>query len=492
MRRSNYIVAGLGNIGLELVKRMSKDVEVTCIDLDPETERKVKDVREDALFVHGDATSRLVLEKGGVAEADAVIVTIPDEKVSIETARLVKEHFETKRILAIAATQAGVEALEELGAEVENIFASSAISIRNKLEQTSRSAHAIGLGKDEILEVEVHPNSRLANRPLRTLTPVRWRIGIIYRDENIVVPKRDTVLKPKDKVVILGDPPVLKTVAEIFSFKFQQFPLEYGSTAIACLTGDEDESFFSELDYLFSVFSLNRMVYILSRKAAGKQQEIQQYMTKENIRNAEVITKDLPPFQAIKEALKEVRGDQGLIVMPKFHARKTFLRRTGIAEKKRMLYSLISMAHCPVLLTGGSFPYEKVVIPAVEQVNLQFALETAMEISQSLNNEVTVLVVNPSKYISSDDDIHSFEFMKKTINDVSSMYKISIDKKTLSGNPVKSISQALPEYNLFIADARKWKEQGWLMSALNPDVLWHIIREAGISTLLLPLMEEYL
>lgn len=492
MRRNKYVIAGMGNIGLELVKRISKDVEVTCVDLDPETEQKVNEVREDALFVQGDATSRLILEKAGVDEADAVILTTPDEKVNFEAARLVKEHFETKRVLAIAATQAGLESLEGLGAEVENIFAASAISIRNKLEHTSRAAHAIGLGKDEILEVEVHPNSRLANRPLRSLTPVRWRIGIIYRDDNIVVPKRDTTLKPKDKVVILGDPPVLKTVAEILSFKFQQFPLEYGSTAIACLTGDEDEAFFNELDYLFSVFSLNRLVCILSRKAAAKEEEFQQYLKKDNIRNAETITRDLPPLQAILESLKDVKGDQGLIVMPKFPARKMFLRRAVMADKKRMLHSLITAAHCPVLLAGGSFPYEKAVVPAVEQVNLQFTLETAMEISQSVNSEVTVLAVHPSKYISDDEDMHSFESMKKTVNEVSAMYKISIDKKALSGNPVKSITEALPGYNLLIADARNWKQQGWLLAALNPDVLWHIIREAEMSTLILPFMEEYL
>jgi hypothetical protein len=98
--------------------------------------------------------------------------------------------------------------------EVENIFTLSGASIRNMLEQKMRTAHAIGLGKNEILEVEVYPNSKLANKPIGSLAPIRWRICIIYREENTIIPRENTVLKPKDRVIILGDPVVLKTVIQ--------------------------------------------------------------------------------------------------------------------------------------------------------------------------------------------------------------------------------------------------------------------------------------
>lgn len=492
MKRNKFIIIGLGSVGLELLKKLSRDFDVACIDINPETEETAKEIRSDCNVIIGDATSRLVLEDAGGSEADGIIITTTTEKINIEAARILKEHFESRRVLAIGTTKAGYEALEELGVEVENIFTASAIVIRNKLEQTSRAAHAIGLGKDEILEVEVHPHSRLANRSLRTLTPLRWRIGIIYRDNNIVMPGRDSMLRPRDKVVILGEPATLKTVSEILSFSFQRFPLEYGSTAISYLTGYETEDFFRELDYTFSALSLSKMIFLFSNRASAKSDFFDSQIQLENVNNVEVIKVAHSPLKAIEQTIRDLKGNQGLVILSKDSVLRSLFYFNRGMRSRRFLSSLMSISRCPVLLCSGTFPYEKTAVPSIVQPNLRHSLETAMEIAMSLNNEVTALLVNPSKYISSNNDLDEFGAIKKMINDMSSMYKISIVKKMLEGNPVKSITAILPEYNLLIADVGKWLEHKWIPQFLNPDVLWNIVRDAPISTLLLPVVEEFL
>ncbi len=492
MKRNKYIIIGLGSIGLELLRKISRDIDVVCIELNPELEETATKIREDTIFFSGDATSRLVLEKAGVAESDGVIITTTTEKVNIETARILKEHFDIKRVIAISTTTSEIEALEKLGVEVESISTASAVAIRNRLAHTSRAAHAIGLGKEEILEVDVHPHSRLANRPLHTLTHMRWRIGLIYRDENILVPNRETVLKPRDRVIILGEPSVLKTVSEILTFKFERFPLEYGSTAITYLTGDETEAFFNELNYLFSIFPLDRMIFIYSKKAARKAETFDEFIKKENIKNPEARKTSLAALPAIEETVSEVRGDQGIIVMSKESLSLSNLRPFMTANSRHYLHSIIQKFRCPLILTAGTFPYEKACVPCVEHVNIHHNMETALEMTSSLHNEITALLVNPSKYISSDEDVNEFQSMKKTINDVSSMYKISVHKKFLEGNPVKSISASLPGFNLLITGTEGWKTRRWVPSFLSPDVVWNIVRESPISTLLLPVIEEFL
>ncbi|MDH4028997.1 MAG: hypothetical protein OEU95_09230, partial [Nitrospirota bacterium] len=414
------------------------------------------------------------------------------EKVNFEVSRILREHFETKRVIVMGATKEGIEALDAMGVEVVNIFSATATEIRNKLEQTSRAAHAVGLGKDEILEVEVHPNSRLANRMLRNLTPVSWKIGLIYRDENIVIPRFDTVLKPKDKVIILGDPAVLKTVAEILTFKFERFPLEYGSTAIAYLSGNEEEEFFSEVDYLFSILPLDRIIFILSKKAAARVDSYGQYMKKCNIRKAETRESILSPSQAISDVADELKGAQGLIIIPRsmlFNPMRPFIFDTA---RKSFIRNLLQEALCPVFLAGGTFPYEKAAVPCIEEINLQHSLETSLELVSALNNEVTALLVKPSRYISGDEDVITYNEMKKTINDMSMMYKICIMSKVLDGNPVRSITGALADFNIFIADIGGWKGRSWLTQVISPDVVWHILKKTSISTLLLPHVEEAL
>jgi Trk K+ transport system NAD-binding subunit len=492
MKRNKFIIVGLGEIGQELLRKLSKDFEIICIDLNPDAEETAKKIREDCKVIIGDSTSRLVLEKSGVADADGIILTTKEEKINIETARLLRENFDSKRVISVGATREGIDALETQGAEVENIFTASAIAIRNRIEQASRAAHAIGLGKNEILEVEVHPHSRLANKPLRNLTPVRWRIGTIYRDENIIIPKRDTILKPKDRVVILGEPSVLKTVAEILTFRFQRFPLEYGATVIAYLSGIEQEDFFNEVDYLFSILPLNRIVWVYSKKASEKSDYFEEQIRKDNIKDYEIKHSSLDPLIAISQAIDEIKGDHGLILVSKSALNESlFPYSFSISKKKFLKYLLINSA-CPILLSMGTIPYTKTIVPCVEDVNLQHSLETALEISSSLNNEVSAVLAKPSKYISSDDDIKKFEELKKTINDLSVIYKVRVKTELLDGNPVKLITGSLMDYNLLIADVIGWKNQKWFSPFLNPDIMWHIIKATDISTLLLPHVEESL
>jgi Trk K+ transport system NAD-binding subunit len=492
MKKNKIIIIGLGEVGLELLKKISKEFDIVCVDLSSEAADTAKTIRSDCRIITGDATSRLVLEKAEAAEADAIILTTTAEEVNIEAARVLKEHFESKRVIAIGSTKAGIEALDSFGAEVENIFTASATAIRNKLEQTTRAAHAVGLGKNEILEVEVHPHSRLSNRRISSLTPIRWRIGIIYREENIIIPSRDTVLKPKDRVIILGDPSVLKTVSEILTFRFERFPLEYGSTVIAYLSGREEETFFSEIDYLFSIFPLNKILFIASKQAVSKMKLLEENINKDNIRNVDIRETDQPLLQAVQDGINEVMTDLGLIVISRDSFRKPFLPLPFDLQKKRFLTALLQASSCPVLLPKGSFPYEKAVVPCIEGINLQHSLETSFEIAMSLNNEVTASLVNPSQYISSDDEIGSFQEMKKTINDISLIYKSSVTTEILDGNPVKAISESLRNYNLLIADVSGWKNQKWFAPMVSPDVPWHLIRNADISVLLLPPVEEAL
>jgi hypothetical protein len=389
-------------------------------------------------------------------------------------------------------TKTGIETLESQGVEVENIFTASAIAIRNKLEQTSRAAHAIGLGKDEILEVEVHPNSRLANRALRNLTPLSWRIGIIYRDENIIIPRRDLVLKPKDRVIILGEPSVLKTVSEILTFKFRRFPLEYGSTGVIFVYGNEKDAFFEEVNYLCSIFPLKRIIVLLKEKSRGHKDRIEELIRKDNTAILEIRNSVQNPMDAIEKTVDGLKGTQGLIILCRNAVLEAFRPYRFDFRRRAFLSTLMPATVCPLILLNGSFPYEKSCIPAVEQVNLQHSLETSLEIASSLNNDVTALMVKPSKYIASDEGFLHFDEIKKSINEISFMYKARVNIKILEGNPVKAVKEALKDYNLMIINPVSWKIPRWHIPFLNPDVAWDIIRNASVSTLILPHEEEAL
>jgi len=75
MKKNKISIIGLGNIGIEIIKRLSREFEIFCIDLTPDPADILSTIRKDARFVQGDATSRLVLEEAGVGDSDVVIIT---------------------------------------------------------------------------------------------------------------------------------------------------------------------------------------------------------------------------------------------------------------------------------------------------------------------------------------------------------------------------------------------------------------------------------
>jgi len=486
MSAGKYVIVGLGSIGLPLVKKLSREFDLVCIDQNAEILEEVKKLRgESVITVDGDATSRLVLEKAGVNNADTVVITTTSQEVNIEVARVLHDHFEIPRVIAIGITQTGIEELEKLDVEVEGIFAVSATGLRNRLERMTKTVHGIGLGKNEILEVEVHLHSRLANKSLSSINPINWRIGIIYRDENIIVPRGDTVLKPKDRAVILGDPSVLKTVAEMLSFRFEHFPLEYGETILAYVEGSEPDAYFEEIAYLFSVFPLEEIIFLhLQREGVADRiaEMVEKYEFKETM--TKVTSEEM--FPALAEAVREYGRRPGLIVLSPSALARTI---PFAGRRRRYLFELASSATCPILLASGTFPYERVAVPCLQMQGLQHAMETALEMSVALNYEISAFILRHSPYIASEEETQEFGRMRETVADMSVIYKTSIRTLELEGNPVKSVLSALGDYNLTVNNIGCWQELGFWQGLLQPDVQWHIVRRSPVSTLLIPPLE---
>jgi len=490
MQSNRLVIVGLGRIARETIERVSRDFRISCVTDKPEAEELLAELkREDVELVKGDATSRLVLERARVDEADAVIITTTDENVNTEVAAILKDHFTPRRVIAVAFSHRQEESLAALGVEVLDVNTSSALGIRNMIEMKTKVAHAIGLGKEEILEVEVHPNSRLANKRLNFINPIKWRIGIIYRDGNIIMPKPDVVLKPRDKVVILGEPGTLRTVAEILTFDFQKFPLQYGSVMVACLCGSESEALCREINYLFATFTFEKALVVHRAELSDELRAV--LLEGLDEKKVEIKQTSLPIKGAVEAGISESGGKHGLVVIPGsfFGPTRPFIMDSG---RKRFIESLLRGAECPVLIARGTFPYTKMAVPCVEGFDIQHSFETAVEISAPLGNEISALLVKPSRYLEGEEDIKDYEEKAKTISAISTSYKMKVATREIEGNPINALAEELAAYNLVVAGTEALRNETLLSLFMKPDIAWGVVRKSPASVLLLPPEEETL
>ena len=93
-------------------------------------------------------------------------------------------------------------------------------------------ARNIGLGKEEIMQVEVPPSSVFLHRLVAMLNEenkTKWRIVGIYRKDKLILPNPMTTILPYDKLIIIGNSKVLKDVYKNIKKDAGMFPAPYGN-----------------------------------------------------------------------------------------------------------------------------------------------------------------------------------------------------------------------------------------------------------------------
>ncbi len=85
----HIIVAGFGPVGRALAERLERlKIPLTVIELNPKTVQRQTHIGRRTIY--GDVTNPEVLESAGVHHADAIIITIPDQEVTMRACQVVR------------------------------------------------------------------------------------------------------------------------------------------------------------------------------------------------------------------------------------------------------------------------------------------------------------------------------------------------------------------------------------------------------------------
>ncbi len=88
--RKRVVVAGFGPVGRVVADRLSASgFQITIVEMNPDTVRKQSSIGRRVIF--GDITNEEVLHSAGVASADAVLLTMPDDEAVLRATRHIRE-----------------------------------------------------------------------------------------------------------------------------------------------------------------------------------------------------------------------------------------------------------------------------------------------------------------------------------------------------------------------------------------------------------------
>ena len=217
------IILGAGRVGLSTAEILSReDNDVTLVDNDEEKLQGLQD-RLDIRTIVGAAAHPGVLEQAGGPDADLVLAVTNHDEVNMAACQVAYSLFRTPKKIA------RIRSAEYL--RHPEIFCDESIPIDVIIspEQviTQRILHLIKYpgalqvvdfagGKIQLVALKAYYGGPLVGRQLRSiredLPNVKSRVAAIYRQNQPIIPKGDTVIEPDDEVFFVAGAPDIPIV----------------------------------------------------------------------------------------------------------------------------------------------------------------------------------------------------------------------------------------------------------------------------------------
>jgi trk system potassium uptake protein TrkA len=216
------VIAGGGNIGFRLARQLEKHNQVKLIERDARRARKISELLENTIVLHGDAADEELLIEENIDSADVFAAVTNSEEANILSAMLAKR-LGAHKVIALINRPAYAELVES--GTIDIAVSPQTVTIGALLAHVRRGdvvrVHALKRGAAEALEAVVHgeeKRSRLVGRTVGEIQlPEGATIGAVVRGEEVVMAHHDTPVLSGDHVILfLADRRHLDAVERLF------------------------------------------------------------------------------------------------------------------------------------------------------------------------------------------------------------------------------------------------------------------------------------
>ncbi len=287
-------------------------------------------------------------------------------------------------------------------------------------------AQTIGLNEGEIMEVIVPFSSPYAFRHISSIPQIKWKIAAIYRDEKLILPTNATMIRPRDRLLLVGKPQVLANVYKRVNAKQGTFPEPFGKNFYLYLDIDMDKNrvidYIEDAIYLLDKFEDKRLIIrvvnpnnfeIINKIKSFDNSRIRSYITFGQIEEGDVAT-DID------------RDDIGLIMIS-----NETLEANSFAKELHSYKKLIYLFGDTKISS-----IKEATIVKSDQRELEEISSVAFYIADTLNIDLSLREYDPQgEFADSQSVVEHYETLAHVHN-----LKIDIIKE--KKNPIKAIKES--------------------------------------------------
>ena len=227
MRRGDHaarrvVIAGGGNIGFRLAKTLEHSNQVKIIERDARRARRISELLDRAIVLHGDAADEELLVEENIDSADVFAAMTNSEEANILSAMLAKR-LGAAKVMALINRPSYAELVQS--GTIDIAVSPQTITIGSLLAHVRRGdvvrVHALRRGAAEAIEAIVHGDersSRVVGRMVGEIPlPDGASVGAVVRGDSVIMAHHDTVVRAEDHVILfLADRRHLEAVEKLF------------------------------------------------------------------------------------------------------------------------------------------------------------------------------------------------------------------------------------------------------------------------------------
>jgi len=222
------LIVGGGNIGLYVAQELEKKesgVRVKVIERERNRAVFVADHLKRTIVLNGDGLDPQLLREAGIGDTDTIVTLTNDDQANILTCVLAKREgcrsamsLINNRNYGPLMRSLGIDAfLNPRGTTVSHI-------LQHVRRGRIRGLHSVQDGSAEVIEAEALETSPLVGKPLRDVQlPDGILIGAIVRGQEIIIPRGNTEVAAKDRVILFASAEQVPAVEQMFRVSLEFF-----------------------------------------------------------------------------------------------------------------------------------------------------------------------------------------------------------------------------------------------------------------------------
>ena len=220
------LIVGGGNIGFRLARRLEgNSIYCKLIENNPDRCAEIAEKLNRTVVLCGDGSDQALLAEENIQDMDVVITVTNNEETNILTSLLATRMGAKKSITKISRFSY-FPLMKTIG--IEQVVSTRLSAINTLLQHIRKgkvlSDISIKGEQAEVMEALALETSDIVDKPLKQISFPKGAIvtGII-RNDDIIIPTGESVIRPEDRVIILARRQAIPKVEKILSVKLEYF-----------------------------------------------------------------------------------------------------------------------------------------------------------------------------------------------------------------------------------------------------------------------------